>query len=147
MRLGKILFLGLFLFFSFVFANRALAVNEVNLYIFWGDGCPHCAAEKGFLNEIKDNYPNLRINAFEVYNDTQNQEYFKKTAEVLGENASGVPFTVIGDEVFIGFNESITPREIEERINFCSVSSCMDSVSAIVNKDEAGPPLVLAPRK
>lgn len=141
----KFLFLGLFLFFSFLFAKSALAINEVNLYLFWGEGCPHCAREKVFLNEIKDNYPNLKINAFEVYNNSTNQEYFKKTAETLKENASGVPFTVIGDEVFIGFNESITPGEIEERIKRCSEFSCPDLVNAIVFESKTGPPLVLAP--
>lgn len=145
MRLGKVLFIGFFLIFSFIFTSRALAVNEVNLYIFWGDGCPHCAKEKEFLNYIKEDYSNLKINAFEVYHDSQNQEYFKEAGEVLGENVSGVPFTVIGDRVFIGFNESITPGEIEERIKYCSINECDDSISAVVYKNKTGPPLVLAP--
>lgn len=147
MQLKKLLIFGLFIFSFLFFAKQIFAVNEVNLYLFWGDGCPHCAREKVFLSEIENKYPNLKINSFEVYKNSQNQEYFKKTAEVLGENASGVPFTIIGDEVFIGFNESITPKEITERINYCSNNECKDSVKAIVFENKTGPPLVLAPEK
>jgi len=140
-----ILLFFLLLLFS-TFSKQAFAANDVNLYIFWGEGCPHCAKEKVFLNEIKEDYPNLKINAFEVYNNSKNQEYFKEAAKTLKENASGVPFTVIGDEVFIGFNESITPKEIENRIKHCSKFSCLDSVNSIVYKNKIGSPLVLAPK-
>jgi thiol-disulfide isomerase/thioredoxin len=146
-KINKTLFLFLFLFLSFLSAGKVLAVNDVNLYLFWGEGCPHCDREKIYLNEIKDDYPNLKIHAFEVYKSPKNQVYFKKTAEVLRENASGVPFTVIGDEAFVGFNESITPRQIEERIEFCSENQCDDSIAAIVFEDKTGPPLVLAPQE
>ena len=42
----------IFLFFltfipSVVFASE----KDLNIYLFYGDGCPHCAAEEKFLNE------------------------------------------------------------------------------------------------
>ena len=141
----KILFLSLLIVSLFGFARSALAVNDVNLYLFWGEGCPHCAREKVYLNEIEKKYPNLNIYDFEVYKNSANQEYFKKAGEVLGENISGVPFTVIGDKAFVGFNESITPGQIEERIVFCSENECEDSIGAIVFENKTGPPLVLSP--
>lgn len=143
-KIKKILFL-LILLLSFGFTRDAFAANDIDLYLFWGEGCPHCAKEKAYLSEIENKYPNLKINAFEIYNNSTNQEYFKEAGKVLNENVSGVPFTVIGDEAYTGFNESITPDQIEERIKYCSENICPDSIAAIVYEDSNGPPLVLAP--
>ena len=36
-------------------APRAGAASEtpgVTIYVFWGDGCPHCAALRPFLDEL-----------------------------------------------------------------------------------------------
>ena len=121
------------------------ATNDVNLYLFWGEGCPHCAKEKVFISEISGDFPNLKVHLFEVYKNNQNQEYFKEVGEALGENVSGVPFTVIGDKALIGFNESITPNEITQRIKYCTENKCTDTVGDIVYENKIGPPLILAP--
>ena len=42
------------------------AKEKVNLYLFWGDGCPHCEAEQEFLTEIEEEFPNLKITKYEV---------------------------------------------------------------------------------
>ena len=49
-------FIILFLSFSFVVPVKALEDDKITLYLFYGDGCPHCASEKLFLEEIKDEY-------------------------------------------------------------------------------------------
>ena len=96
----KFLFiLSLFVITSLLFVKQVhAATNDVNLYLFWGEGCPHCAKEKVFISEISGDFPNLKVHLFEVYKNNQNQEYFKEVGEALGENVSGVPFTVIGDK-------------------------------------------------
>ena len=60
-----ILSLILFIFSSFVFIDQSYAhesVNyNVNVYFFWGDGCPHCAAEKPFLRIFPEALPIQKI--------------------------------------------------------------------------------------
>ena len=40
--------------------------NTVKIYFFWGDGCPHCANEKKFLDDMKKNHPGIIVESYEV---------------------------------------------------------------------------------
>ena len=57
------------LFFFFIlllcpFSVLAKEDESVILYFFHGDGCPHCEAEKEYLDTIQDQYPNLVIKEY-----------------------------------------------------------------------------------
>ena len=56
----------------------------VELVLFWGDGCPHCAAEKEFLGGLQDDYPELVITLYEVWNSEANRQLFADTADRMG---------------------------------------------------------------
>lgn len=114
------------------------AANQVNLYLFWGDGCPHCAKEKTFLTNILPKYPEAELNTYEIYHNQNNVGLMQKTADKLNANASGVPFLIIGDKYFVGFSEGVTDKEIESRIKQCSSSNCPDSIGSIVNSTVSG---------
>ena len=43
------------------------ATNKVIIYLFWGDGCPHCAKKKPFLEEMAAQNPNIEVRAFEIW--------------------------------------------------------------------------------
>jgi len=88
--------------------------NEVRIYLFWGKGCPHCAKEKLFLEEMKSKYP-LRVVEYEVYYNETNREKFLEMCRKYGITPMGVPTTFIGDKYFIGFNDEIA-EEIENEI-------------------------------
>ncbi len=105
---------------------------KVDLYLFWGDGCPHCAKEEIFLKSIESKYPDLRMQKFEVWNHQSNANLMLKVAKELGANAGGVPFTIIGDQYFSGFDESYTAPKIEARIKECIDGNCPDSVASLV---------------
>ncbi|MFA6253296.1 MAG: hypothetical protein WCV69_03605 [Patescibacteria group bacterium] len=105
---------------------------KTNLYLFWGDGCPHCAKEEVFLKSIESKYPDLRIQRFEVWNHQSNASLMIEVAKKLQANVGGVPFTIIGDQYFTGFDESYTAPKIEARIKECVGGICPDSVASIV---------------
>ena len=46
--------------------QEAQAVDHPILYLFWGDGCPHCEEEKEFLEIVKQGYPHVEMRLFEV---------------------------------------------------------------------------------
>ena len=120
------------------------ANNDLNIYFFWGEGCPHCAKEHELLNSLASKYPEIKVYDYEIYNNKQNAEFLRKISEEIDTSVNGVPFTIIGDEYFEGFSESITPEKIEERINYCLLNECGDSVANIVGvegnneEEEAG---------
>lgn len=127
----KILTIIIVFFSIFTFDIRgAEATETVNLYFFESETCPHCHAEKEFLEKISPKYPNLKIHDFEVTKSRQNALLLQKVGKLLDANISGVPFTVIGDKYYVGFGEGTTDKIIEERIAFCSENSCPDSVGA-----------------
>jgi glutaredoxin len=141
MRLGIKKILGLAILASFFYFQPALAQNApVNAYLFYGEGCPHCALEKQYLSgSLKNEFPDLRIFEYEIYRSKTNVELLLKVSEKLGVKVEGVPFLVIGDQHFIGFAESLSPQMIERRVKECSAGACTDSVAAIVGVSPSQP--------
>jgi cytochrome c biogenesis protein CcdA/thiol-disulfide isomerase/thioredoxin len=126
-----ILGIAFFLFYP----KEILASEKVEIYFFWGQGCPHCAQEKPFLEELKQKYPQLEIKEFEVYFNRENQELFQKIAQAYNTQPEGVPMTFIGKDAFIGFairngrGVIFDPKEgkekdLEELIQKCFQTSC-----------------------
>ena len=88
--------------------------NKVNIYFFWGSTCPHCKAEFAFFDEIEKEYGDYyNLYTYEVWEHPDNAEIMNKFASALGEEAAGVPYTIIGDESFTGFGESSKEQFIE----------------------------------
>ena len=101
--LKRILFLLVIsiLFIPSVYADTDK--NLVNIYLFYSDTCPHCASEKELLKEIYEEYDNVRIYKYEVNTDN-NMELLIDIASKFDTKVTGVPFTVIADKVYKGFN-------------------------------------------
>ena len=135
----KILTLLVVLFAVFFFSTfHVFAKNEFKVYLFYGDGCPHCKEEREFLDGLKNKFSNLEIKSFEVYNNRENALLMKNVGEAFGAQTSGVPFLVIGDKYIVGYAENITSTEIEEALNKCSENGCPDMVFEIISRSEKG---------
>lgn len=132
-------FLIIFFVFSLLllggYSNFVSASNSVNAYLFYGEGCPHCAKEEAFLETIKDKYPDLKINSFEIYYNQENIVFLKEIAKTLNVQTGSVPFLIIGDKTFIGYSPTISPIQIENRIKECLITKCPDSVAKIIGID------------
>ena len=88
--------------------------NKVNVYIFRGKTCWHCLDEVSWLAENYNKYAEyINVHTYEVWNDTTNSKLMNLVAKHLGKKASGVPFTVIGDQIFSGFSEEMGTAIIE----------------------------------
>lgn len=128
--------------FSIPQSVNAQNENKVVLVFIWGNGCPHCAAEREFLASMEQIYPNLEVRTYEVYYTEGNLDIMDKLAVGNGFEAAGVPIAIVGDKNWIGFSESYG-REIEEAIKTCSVEACKDPAEGILSAEEiaAGVPL------
>lgn len=85
--------------------------DKVNLYLFHGKECPHCQEERQWLKTIEKKYKdNLNVEMFEIWHNDNNLEMANKVREVFEVTSNGVPLTVIGDEYFSGFSETIASR-------------------------------------
>ena len=127
--LKKILFL-LFLLFWLILPWQNVSAQDsavVNVYFFWGNGCPHCEKEKLFLEKAGAKYPQLKIHEYEVWNNADNRRLMIEFGQRVNANISGVPFTVIGEQYVIGWlDENNTGKQIEDMIKCALNSSCRD---------------------
>jgi len=143
----KLIFLISLIFFLFL-SPLIFAQQKVQLWFFWGQGCPHCADEKPFLEELSKKYPQLEIKEFEVYYNKENQQLFEKVAKAYNTSAGGVPMTFVGKDFVLGFGtEETTGKQIENLVKNCLSSSC-PSPEEILNsssKAEEKSTITLAP--
>jgi thiol-disulfide isomerase/thioredoxin len=115
------------------FAQETSGGEEVNIYFFTAEGCPHCAAEKAFLDKLEQKYDNLDIHVLEVTKSRENAELLAKAGKELNADVSGVPFTIVGEQHFIGwYNEETTGKAIEDAINCVVNNHCIDVVSGLM---------------
>lgn len=127
-------FICLFIFFFFFSFSDVHAVEneKVTLYLFHGDGCPHCREEIEFLDTIKNKYDNLEIVKYETWYDEENSELLEDVKEFLDVESGGVPFTVIGDITILGFGSG-TGSRIERAIKFYDDNLYVDVVEQVKN--------------
>ena len=134
-RIFKLLLIIVLLFPLTVFAKD----NKIKLYLFHGDGCPHCAEEIKFLETIEKKYKNLEIVKYEVWYNEENSTLLKRVEESFELTRSGVPTNVIGDTVIQGYSES-TGTKLERAIKFYSKNNYTDQIEKIkdgsFNKEE-----------
>ncbi len=91
--------------------------DQIPIYMFRGDGCGFCQAFLTFLSENADEYGKyFKLVSFEVWNDQKNSELMGYVATYLDQPANGVPFIVIGDKSFLGFDENAYGESIKEAI-------------------------------
>ncbi len=111
--------------------------DEVTLYFFWSQGCPYCAKEKPFLENLKEKYPALVVVDKEVSSSQANVELLQKMGKEYGREVRGVPATFLNDNLWIGFNER-TGNQIEEKVQECINDSCVNPIVKLKGNSQAG---------
>ena len=92
------------------YLNKDATVDEiertdgiVNIYMFWGNGCPHCKNQWEILEGLRKEYPNdFRVYGFEVWNNSANLQLLHTFLDAMGEDVNAVPYTIIGDKSHTG---------------------------------------------
>jgi len=128
----KFFLIAIFVFLFFPLVGQTQA-NQVDLYFFEGQGCPHCAKMKSFLEGLKRDYQNLKVYDFEVYFNKENQSLFRKMAEAYGTDASGVPTIFIDNEVIVGENF----EKVKNAIERCSREICVSPIEKLKEENSA----------
>ncbi|MGV8168474.1 MAG: hypothetical protein ACP5N3_00290 [Candidatus Nanoarchaeia archaeon] len=130
------LFLALVVLLSLqgVFAQEQQGkLQETTVYFFWGEGCPHCAAQEPFMKTLENKYSQLNIVYLETWHNETNAELLTQLFDAHGIAAGGVPATFIGtDKPIVGYRDAeTTGKQIEQKIQNCLVDGCEDSLTAL----------------
>lgn len=108
------------------------ATETVNVYLFSGSTCSFCAAERTFLREIQDEYPYMHVIEYEVWEHPDNAELHEKVKERLGSSSKGVPFLVIGDQSFTGYDEA-RETDIRNALESYETEEAPDIVQEVID--------------
>ena len=124
----KLLLLSLFIILFFPLFVEAK--ENVILYFFHGDGCPHCREETKFLKRMSKKYSYLKIVKYEVWYNEENSTLLDKVFDAYKISVPGVPTTIIGDTFISGYDDTIGEK-IERAIEYYSSHKSDDYVSKI----------------
>lgn len=135
--MNKIKKILLLLLFVVIFPVSVKAENVVNLYLFYGDGCPHCAEEEKFIDEYLKTEKSAKLIKYEVWHSEDNRKTWVKIQDKLNNHENGVPYLIIGDEVIVGYLDGVTDENIKKYVNkYKNDKKYEDKVAKILNNEE-----------
>jgi len=89
--------------------------ENVRMFVFWGEGCPHCDEQKPFLRELEQRYSDLEIREFEVFRTNAHHQLFIALALAHDIEPGSVPTVFVGGRAYVGDGPQIR-REMEQTI-------------------------------
>lgn len=92
--------------------------DQVTIYLFRGRGCQYCRAFLNYLNSITEEYGKyFKVVGYEVWNDENNAKLMEKVGKFFEQEARGVPYIVIGENVFAGYADSYNDAIVSSILN------------------------------
>lgn len=121
--------ISIVLFIFLLIPFNVFADEKMNVYFFYGDGCPHCAeAERELLPEL-EKMDDINLIKNEVWFNEKNQKLLNEVAKAF-DAQSLIPFIVVGDVHTIGYSSS-TKETIKQAIRYYRVNEFTDQVAKI----------------
>jgi thiol-disulfide isomerase/thioredoxin len=104
--------------------------NPVDVVIFYGYSCPHCEEEIEFFTLMKEKYPSLNIQKFEVWRqeNEENRDLLKKFEKAYNFESRGVPVLLFNEEAVQGYTSSFN-QNLENKIQYCLKNTCTNPFS------------------
>ena len=102
------------------------------LYVFWGEGCPHCEKEHEFLEELHARYPELEMRWFEIWEHRDFLQLADKVRKTYNIKTASVPMTFLGEWSTVGYrSDATTGIQIEENVVKCLENGCPDALERV----------------
>ena len=114
------------LFANFLFVSKINA-KTANIYLFYGDGCPHCKAAESYFDSINDKY-DIKLYKYEVWYNDNNKQLMSDVAKKLDFNVKGVPFVIIDNTPINGFSSGKTEQTYDYHIKMAQKETFKDDI-------------------
>jgi cytochrome c biogenesis protein CcdA/glutaredoxin len=102
------------------------APATLTMYVFMSETCPHCRAQKPFLDELDREHPGLQVLHMEVMTTAEHRGLLRVMAAAHDVRPGSVPMIFLGGEVWTGDSRQIRV-EIAARVTACLAEGCPDS--------------------
>ena len=90
--------------------------NTINIYLFYGDGCPHCEEMIAYLNTLSNSLKRkINLYTFEVWYNEESYQLLMDLGTYIDVTPKNIPFLFIGDTYYEGFNKQ-DKEEIKKTI-------------------------------
>ncbi|MFH1393594.1 MAG: hypothetical protein ABII71_05960 [Candidatus Micrarchaeota archaeon] len=113
--------------------------STIRVQFFHMTGCPHCAEQKVFHEQLMERYPNLEFISHNIVDESEFrllEDYYE--AYEIGGSRRSVPLTFIGNNYVLGFNSAETTGEIiRGHIEACVDEGCPDPQDILEGRVEA----------
>ncbi len=108
----------------------AVSADEtLNMYVFASVDCPHCEAQKPFLQKLDADNARLRIETFEVLRTDRHHQRLRHMAAGHGITPGSVPMIFVGGRVWVG-DSPVIRAQITAWVDHClHVASCPESAT------------------
>ncbi len=116
------------LFVPFMVFAKEDSSKDLNMYLFYGEGCPHCKALSEFLDEYLKEKKNVHVYKFEVWHNEENLGKLQEIIKLMDTKETGIPYLVVGNNVIVGYDSEYTPDRIKNAVNYYSNVSFKDNV-------------------
>lgn len=92
--------------------------NRVKVYLFRGETCPHCQEAEAWLDSINEQYGEKYVLVdYEVWYNEENAKLMEDVSTYRGDQATGVPYIIVGDKSWVGFDQEKMGPEITAQID------------------------------
>jgi glutaredoxin len=117
--------------------NETVDIQIVDIHVFVGQTCPHCAQLEVYLDSLKEEYDYINPIYYEVWYDEDNRALFEQMAKDHGFDVKGVPTAFIGDEYFVGYSPQMNGKIIDAILSQLTNGNSTNSshVSDYINVD------------
>jgi thiol-disulfide isomerase/thioredoxin len=124
--------LATLLFALFATAAAAQPPGQVDVHLFWAEGCPHCQRAIDYLKRLEGEEPRLRAHYLEVSRDAANRAAFIAVVERVALEEPAVPLMVVGESAMVGYaSDATSGAELRRRIDECLAQGCPDMVGQL----------------
>lgn len=121
---------GALILSAFTFSAWA---NQVELHLFWSATCPDCHIMKAFLEELAQEYPDLKIVEHEVTFNPDNWRLMVTLARAYGLTEEKVPTVIVGNLAVTGIGRAVE-LQIREEVERCLAQGCPSPMERLPEK-------------
>lgn len=128
----------LILIMFLLFFQLTLAEETDCLYLFQGIACSGCLETEKYIDTLKETYPSIQINKFEVYRNLKNAALLEKYYQNydVKEESRGLPVVFLAGSYFIGKEpiRNLVEERIKDNTNINCPSLEAEEVVGVVGK-------------
>ena len=103
--------------------NAAPGPDNVTVYFFYGEECPHCHNIMPFIQNLSSKYPEVDFVMLETWHNETNNALFTSLNQKLGLQKSGVPEVIvvgnatplIGDRDIPAYLEAVILEQLNKK--------------------------------